>query len=83
VTLELGGEERGEEGADEGEIMSVLHPTFAYAEDELQAPIRRLIVCGFDQPPRNLPVEPEPLRSVFGTPTPFNAGLLGYMEAAT
>ncbi|HEY6340007.1 MAG TPA: hypothetical protein VIY49_00830 [Bryobacteraceae bacterium] len=76
-------EEPGEEGADEDEIMSVLHPTFAYAEDELKAPIRRLIVCGFDNPPRNLPVEAEPLRSVFGTPTPFNAGLLGYMEAAT
>jgi type IV pilus assembly protein PilM len=72
-----------EEGADEDEIMRVLHPTFAYAEDELQAPIRRLIVCGFDNPPRNLPVEPEPLRSVFGAPTPFNAGLLGYLEAAT
>ena len=70
-----------EEGADENEIMSVLHPTFAYAEDELQAPIQRLIVCGFDNPPRNLPVEAEPLRSVFGTPTPFNAGLLGYLEA--
>jgi type IV pilus assembly protein PilM len=77
--------EEGDAGgaAEEDEIMSVLHPTFAYAEDELQAPIRRLIVCGFDYPPRNLPVEPEPLRSVFGTPTPFNAGLLGYLEAAT
>ena len=72
VTLEDGSEE---------EIRSVLYPTFAYAEDELKAPIRRVILCGFDQPPRDLPCESEPLRGRFGAAGPFNAGLLGYLEA--
>ncbi len=70
------------EDASEEEIRSVLYPTFAYAEDELSAPIRRLIFCGFEQPPRDLPCESEPLRGRFGAAGPFNAGLLGYMEAA-
>jgi type IV pilus assembly protein PilM len=66
---------------DEEEIMRVLHPTFAYAEDELGSSIKRLILCGFESAPRGLPCEGEPLRSRFGAPTPFNAGLFGYMES--
>ena len=75
------------EGATEEEIMGVLHPTFAYVEDELGSPVQRLIVCGlspqaatdFGQRVKNCEVEP--LRSRFGTPGPFNAGLLGYLES--
>ncbi len=74
VTLEEAGEE---------EIRSVLYPTFAYAEDELGAPIRRVILCGFAAPLENLPCESEPLRGRFGAAGPFNAGLLGYLEATT
>ena len=71
------------EQATEDEIRSVLYPTFAYAEDELRAPIRRVVLCGFRAPLENLPCESEPLRGRFGAAGPFNAGLLGYMEATT
>ncbi len=64
------------------EIRSVLYPTFAYAEDELRAPIKRVILCGFSAPLEDLPCESEPLRGRFGPAGPFNAGLLGYLEAA-
>ena len=69
------------EEATEDEIRSALYPTFAYAEDELGAAIKRVILCGFDQPPRDLPCESEPLHGRFGAAEPFNAGLLGYLEA--
>lgn len=72
VTLEQG---------DLEEIRSVLYPTFAYAEDELGAPIRRAMLCGFDQPLENLPCESEPVRGRVGLANPFNAGLVGYLEA--
>ncbi len=71
------------EEASEPEILAVLHPTFAYVEDELGSPARKLILCGFpDGPPAGMNCEIQPLRSSFGSPGPFNAGLLGYMEAA-
>jgi type IV pilus assembly protein PilM len=65
------------------EIRAVLYPTFAYAEDELGTPVRRLILCGFDEAPEGLPCEIEPLRGRFGAAGAFNAGLLGYMEASS
>jgi type IV pilus assembly protein PilM len=68
------------EEASEDEIMSVLHPTFAYAEDELGSPARRLILCGFDSMPTGLPCQIEPLRGRLGEPNAFNAGLFGYLE---
>jgi hypothetical protein len=72
VELENGGEE---------EILSVLHPTFAYVEDELGAPARRIILCGFPAGPvAGLNRETEVLRSRLGSPGAFNAGLLGYLE---
>jgi type IV pilus assembly protein PilM len=74
LTLELASEE---------EIRAVLYPTFAYAEDELGTPVRRLILCGFDAAPAGLPCESEPLRGRFGVAGAFNAGLLGYMEASS
>jgi len=70
------------EQPNEAEIRAVLHPTFAYVEDELGSPVKKLIVCGF---PSGAPVgfdcEIEPLRSHFGTPGPFDAGLFGCLEA--
>ncbi len=72
LTLEQGGPD---------EIRSILYPTFAYAEDELGSPIRRAMLCGFEQPLENLPCESEPVRGRFGTANPFNAGLIGYLEA--
>jgi len=68
-----------DEPSDE-EIRGVLHPTFAYVEDELSAPVSKLILCGFPHPPEGIRCQAEPLRSKFGSPGPFNAGLLGYME---
>ncbi len=68
-----------EEG-NEDEIMSVLHPTFAYAEDELGSPARRLILCGFENMPAGLPCQMEPMRGRMGAPSAFNAGLFGYLE---
>lgn len=68
-----------EEPNDE-EILSVLHPTFAYVEDELSVPVGKLILCGFSRVPAGLRCESEQLRSRFGAPGAYNAGLLGYME---
>ncbi len=65
------------------EILGVLQPTFAYVEDELGSPVRRLIVCGIPaEIASQMGCESEPLRSRFGSPGPFNAGLLGYLESA-
>ncbi|HEY1760833.1 MAG TPA: hypothetical protein VGG72_36020 [Bryobacteraceae bacterium] len=71
------------EEASEEEIRAVLYPTFAYAEDDLGMPVRRLILCGFDEVPGGLPCESEILRGRFGVAGAFNAGLLGYMEASS
>lgn len=70
-----------EDGSEE-EIRAALYPTFAYAEDELGTPVRRLVLCGFNETPAGLPCESEPLRGRFGVAGPFNAGLLGYLEAS-
>jgi type IV pilus assembly protein PilM len=71
------------EDSSEEEILSVLHPTFAYVEDELGQQVRKLIVCGFSTLPASLRMEVEPLRSRCGAPEAFNAGLLGYLEGAS
>ncbi|SRR5579883_2037142 len=67
----------------EEEILRILYPTFAYAEDELGLPVKRLIVCGLEEVPKGLPCQAEPLHSKLGVLTAFNAGLLGYLEAAS
>ncbi len=70
------------EESSEPEILGVLHPTFAYVEDELGAPVNRLILCGLPlELGRKLNCEAEPLRSRFGLPGPCDAGLLGYLES--
>jgi type IV pilus assembly protein PilM len=71
------------------EIASHLYPTFAYVEDQIQTAPEKLIVCGFPQFANDLRselageanLEIEPLRSRYGTPDQFNAGLLGYLES--
>ncbi|HEY4360974.1 MAG TPA: hypothetical protein VGN17_08395 [Bryobacteraceae bacterium] len=74
-----------EEVGNDDEIREVLFPTFAYAEDELSAPVTRLILCGFPHVPEGLPGQREALRATAGASSanvgPFNAGLLGYLEA--
>jgi len=70
------------------EILGHLHPTLAYAEDQLAARPERLLVCGFDgqnqeaagEFERELAVGAEPLRSRFGAAGAHNAGLLGCLE---
>ena len=70
------------EGLDEAELLAILHPTFAYVEDELASPVRKLILCGFPHGvPAELRCETEPLRSRIGAPGEYNAGLLGYLES--
>jgi type IV pilus assembly protein PilM len=72
------------EGTGDDEILAILHPTFAYVEDELASPVRKLILCGFPHGvPAELRCEVEPLRSKVGTPGEFNAGLLGWMEGSS
>jgi len=79
----MGMEEGGEE-----EIESVLHPTFAYIEDELHSKPSRLLTCGFGNGYQELTdhwqtawgVDVEPLRSHHGPPGQNDAGLLGYWE---
>jgi type IV pilus assembly protein PilM len=70
------------EDASDDEIRAVLHPTLAYAEDELASPVTKVFVCGIPATAVDgLPCAVEPLRSRFGSPGPFNAGLLGYLES--
>jgi type IV pilus assembly protein PilM len=76
------------EGDSDEEILAVLNPTFAYIEDELGQKPEKLLLCGFTKPPEGLnpkdglTPEIEPFRSHLGTPNAYNAGLLGYLEAA-
>lgn len=70
------------------EIMAVLFPTFAYAEDKMTRP-EKLLLCGLGplaQPvaeacAAELQLAAEPLRSALGTPDANNAGLYGYLQA--
>ncbi|HEX8985294.1 MAG TPA: hypothetical protein VF767_07680 [Bryobacteraceae bacterium] len=79
--------ELGDGGA--AEVASHLYPTFAYVEDQLAASPEKLIVCGFPRAAEDLRaeieaecnLEIEPLRSRYGMPDQFNAGLLGYLES--
>lgn len=69
-----------EEGSEE-EIVSVLHPTFAYVEDELSAPVASIVTCGVSpEALTGLGCKVEPLRGRMGAPAPFSAGLMGYLE---
>ena len=67
----------------EEQVLAVLQPTLSYVEDELSAPAEKLTLCGFPQGALSgLRYEKDVLRSTFGAPGAFNAGLLGYLEGA-
>jgi len=72
------------ESVDLETVLSILHPTMAYVEDELQTSPNQLAVCGFGenlaalQEEFGLPVQP--VSSKFGPAGPFNAGLLGFLQ---
>ncbi|MBI3470050.1 MAG: hypothetical protein HY235_25170 [Acidobacteria bacterium] len=71
------------------EITAVLFPTFAYVEDELGHKPQRLLLCGFGAFGEaiasvlraELEAAVEPVRSAYGAPGPFNAGLFGYLQS--
>jgi type IV pilus assembly protein PilM len=70
------------------EVMGVLFPTIAYAEDQLGAKPASMRLAGFgaiSEPIRqecesSLGVPAEPLRSRLGAPSSENTGLFGYLE---
>jgi type IV pilus assembly protein PilM len=72
----------GDEEGINDEILAVLNPTFAYIEDALGQKPQKMLLCGFSTPPAGLNLDVEPLRSRWGSPNAYNAGLLGYLEAA-
>ena len=67
------------------EIASHLYPTFAYMEDQLGERPQELLTCGFGRASDDQAAEVElpcgPVRSRYGLPDQFNAGLLGYLES--
>ena len=69
------------EEVNDEELLGVLHPSFAYVEDELSQPVSRLLLCGFGRAPEGISVPTETLRSRLGAVNGYNAGLLGYLEA--
>jgi type IV pilus assembly protein PilM len=68
------------EDASDEEILSVLLPTFAFAEDQLGTQVKKLVLCGFPHVPQGLPVEADVLRGRSGIAGANHAGLAGYME---
>lgn len=67
------------------EVLGVLFPTVAFVEDELSSKPDRLVLCGIEggaELEAELGIPVTLMRSKHGTPTPFNAGLLGYLESA-
>jgi type IV pilus assembly protein PilM len=71
------------------DVMSVVFPTLAYAEDAIPQKPERIYGCGlgplFDSLrsvcQAELGLEMEPIRSPWGTPNEVNAGLLGWLQA--
>ena len=68
------------------EIVGVLFPTMAFIEDQFHAKPARVLFCGLGdvdvwEAELGLPVEI--LKSRFGTPTQFNAGLHGYLQSVS
>jgi type IV pilus assembly protein PilM len=69
-------------------VLSILYPTVAYVEDELQTSPNQLAVCGFGEylhewgvdwhQELGLPVQP--VSSRLGPAGTFNAGLLGFLQ---
>jgi type IV pilus assembly protein PilM len=69
-----------------GDVAADLYPTFVYIEVTVGSRVRKLVLHGFggyqeaaQRFAAELKVEVEPLRSPFGPPAVYNAGLLGYL----
>lgn len=71
------------------EAIGVLYPTVAFVEDELGTRPQSLILCGFEELLQGhtqdwqdeLGINIAGMKSRFGTPAAYNAGLLGYLES--
>lgn len=66
------------------EVMGVLFPTLAFIEDQYQSRPARVLFCGMgelDGWEDELGTPVEVLKSRFGTPNQFNAGLHGYLQS--
>jgi len=79
----------------EEEVLAVIYPTIAYMEDVFTAKAShgrpaRIWLCGFGASSGDfahrwsaeLKIPFEPLQSRYGTPGPYNAGVLGFLEHA-
>lgn len=69
------------EAATDQEMLDLLHRTFVFVEDEVGQPVSKLILCGVDKLPAGIELPSQPLVSRAGNAAPYNAGLLGYLEA--
>lgn len=66
------------------EILAVLFPTIAFAEDHFQTKPDRILFCGLEPSETweaELGAPVERLQSKFGVPDEFNAGLHGYLQS--
>ncbi|MBK5295320.1 MAG: hypothetical protein JJE04_27035 [Acidobacteriia bacterium] len=71
------------------EVMTVLYPTVAYAEDELPERPKVIYLAGFGEVTQTMRLEcegelglmVEPMRSLWGNAGESNAGLLGFLQA--
>lgn len=66
------------------ELLAVLFPTMAFIEDQYQAKPERVLFCGLgdvDGWEAELGSPVEVLKSMFGIPDQFNAGLHGYLQS--
>jgi type IV pilus assembly protein PilM len=68
------------------EILGVLFPTMAFIEDHFHAKPARLLFCGMGDLTgweEELGAPVEILKTRFGTPSQYNAGLHGYLESVS
>jgi type IV pilus assembly protein PilM len=66
------------------EILGVLLPTMAFIEDQFHAKPARVVFCGIEDLEgweEELGAPVELLRTRFGTPSQYNAGLHGYLQS--
>jgi len=66
-------------------FLGVLQPTFAYVEDELGAPAKRVLLCGFPAHAATSALRSRAAARVSaaaGTLGAFKRGIAGYMEGA-